>query len=265
MPSEDMFSVEGKVCIVTGGAAGIGLGIVEAFDRAGARVLAIGRRANGADIIAPVAPNTRYVSADLKDPSSAETIVNAAVEAFGTVDILINNAAQVENHPIGELTVEYLDSMAATNVRAVLLLIQEFTKVCRGQGKGGRIVNIGSLEGQVTCIEEGMGAYGATKTAVAGLTVSLSRELGRYGINVNGIIPGCIVHPNMLARGEDGIGLHEGELEASFGKLIARTNMKRLGRPDDIAHVCRFLASPASDYVSGQMIAVDGGVTINIG
>ena len=261
----DPFSIEGKVAIVTGGAAGIGLGIAEEFDRAGAKVLAVGRRESGAEILAAAAPNAVYFTSDLKDPASPAAIVEAAVEAFGTVDILVNNAAQVENHPVGELTVEYLDSMAATNIRAVLLLIQEFTKVCRAQAKGGRIVNIGSMEGQVASIEEGMGAYGGTKTAVAGITVSLSRELGRYGINVNGIYPGCIVHPNMLRRGEDEIGLPDGYLEKAFARLTARTNMKRLGEPADIAHVCRFLSSRASDYISGQMIAVDGGVTINLG
>jgi len=264
MPAPNPFSVEGKVVIVTGGAAGIGLGIVEAFDQAGAKVLAIGRRENGGESIAPVAPNARYFPADLKDPDAAEAIVAAAIAAFGTVDTLINNAAQVENYPVGELTVEYLDSMAATNIRGVLLLIQAFTRALRNEGKGGRIVNIGSMEGTVACLDEGMAAYGATKTAVAGMTVSLSRELGRDGINVNGILPGCIVHPNLLSRQGD-IGLEEGHLDTAFAKIIQRTNMKRLGRPRDIANVCLFLAAEASDYVSGQMISVDGGVTINIG
>lgn len=264
MTGENPFSIAGKVAVVTGGAAGVGLGIVEAFDKAGAKVLAVGRRANGAEIIAPVAPNARYLSADLKDPDAPARCIAAAVEAFGTVDILINNAAQVENFPVGEYTVEYLDSMAITNIRSVLLLMQEFTKVCREQGKGGRIVNIGSMEGKIACIDEGMGAYGGTKTAVAGITVSLSRELGRYGINVNGILPGCIIHDNMLAR-EQEIGFEHGALDAEFAKLIARTNMKRLGQPSDIANACIYLSSPASDYVSGQMIAVDGGVTINMG
>ena len=264
MVAPNPFSVDGKVVIVTGGAAGIGLGIVEAFEQAGAKVLAIGRRENGGEIIAPVAPNARYFAADLKDPAGPDAIVAAAVAAFGTVDVLINNAAQVENNPVGELTVDYLDSMAATNIRGVLLLIQAFTRTLRAEGKGGRIVNIGSMEGKVACIDQGMGAYGATKTAVAGLTVSLSRELGRDGINVNGILPGCIVHPNLLSRESD-IGLDQGHLDAAFGKIIQRTNMKRLGHPRDIANVCLFLASEASDYVSGQMISVDGGVTINIG
>lgn len=267
MISENPFSITGKVAIITGGAAGIGLGIAEAFDRAGAKVLAVGRRANGAEILAVVAPNARYVAADLKDPDSARTIIDAAVSEFGTVDILINNAAQVENAPVGELTAEYLDSMTATNIRAVLLLIQEFTRVCRDQEKGGRIVNIGSLEGQVTTLERGMGAYSATKTAIAGLTTTLSRELGGYGINVNGIIPGCIVHENLLQRGEGHgeIGLDPGRLEAAFAQFTKRTNMKRLGRPEDIANVCMFLSSDASDYVSGEMIRVDGGAIVNFG
>jgi NAD(P)-dependent dehydrogenase (short-subunit alcohol dehydrogenase family) len=258
------FSVEGQVVVVTGGAAGIGLGMVEAFDQAGAKVLAVGRRANGAEVISKVAPNARYFQADLADASSADAIVAAAVREFGRVDTLINNAAQLENHPVGEYTVDYIDRMMNTNIRAVLLLIQAFVAHCKEAGHGGRIINIGSLEGFVASLPAGMGVYSATKTAMRGMTVSLARELGPLGINVNCIAPGVIAHQNLFDRAVE-IGHGTERLEAGMEALRAKTNAGRMGRPEDIANACLFFASPASNYVSGQTLLVDSGITVRGG
>ncbi len=258
------FSVENQVVIVTGGAAGIGLGMVEAFDKAGAKVLAVGRRSSGAEIVAKVAANARYFQADLADPNSAEAIVTAAVREFGRVDTLINNAAQLENRPVGEYTVEYIDRMTSTNIRAVLLLIQAFVGACKAAGHGGRIINISSLEGFVASLPQGMGVYGATKTAIRGMTVSLARELGPFGINVNCIAPGVITHQNLFDRATE-MGHGTERLEAGMAALREKTNAGRMGRPEDIANVCLFFASPASDYISGQTLLVDSGITVRGG
>lgn len=257
----EAFSVDQQVVIVTGGSAGIGLGIVEAFDKSGAKVLAVGRRETGAVAIAGVAPNARYLRADLADPASAEAIVDAALAAFGRVDVLINNAAELENAVIGDLTADYIDRMMNTNIRGVLLLIQAFVSACKGCGHGGRIINIGSMEGYVASVPAGMAAYSATKTAMRGLTVSIARELGPFGINVNGIAPGVISHQNLIDRVVEG-GHDPAALTDSMDRLRQRTNSGRMGEPADIANVCLFLASPASDYISGQMLVVDSGITV---
>lgn len=254
------FSLQGKVAIVTGGAAGIGLGIVQGFLRAGASVLAVGRRENGPAILDRQAPGARYFRADLEDPNAPAAVVSECVRHYGTVDILVNNAAMLGNVPLADETAEHIDALAAVNIRAVLLLARAFAEVRKGAGPGGKIVNVGSVEGFIATLPGGMAGYGATKTAVRGLTVSLARELGSLGISVNAVAPGAVLHENLGTK-EGPHKLSSEQMEAALAGIRARTNLGRLGVPEDIANVCIFLASPASDYVSAQVILADGGIT----
>lgn len=254
------FSLADRVAIVTGGAAGIGLGIVKGFRNAGASVMAVGRRENGHAILAREAPGAHYYRADLGDRDAPASIVSECVRHYGTVDILVNNAAMLGNVPLADETAEHIDAMAAVNIRAVLLLARAFAEVRKGGGPGGKIVNVGSVEGFIATLPGGMAAYGATKTAVRGLTVSLARELGPLGISVNAVAPGAVLHEN-LGTGEGPHKLGSEGLEAALAGIEARTNLGRLGLPEDIANVCIFLASRASEYISGQVILADGGIT----
>jgi NAD(P)-dependent dehydrogenase (short-subunit alcohol dehydrogenase family) len=256
------FTLDGKFAVVTGGAAGIGLGIVKGLSQAGATVMAVGRRADGAEIIAREAPDGSYFQADLASADAPERVLDEAVRRYGTVDILINNAAALGNHPLETLTAAAIDHMCAVNVRAVLLLIAGFAKVRKAAGGGGKIVNIGSMEGFVAALPAGMGPYGATKTAVRGLTVSLARELGPLGIGVNAIAPGAVIHENLFGK-KDPDAMKGDALTKALEALKAKTNTGRLGTPEDIAGICVFLASRASDYVSGQVIVADGGTIVN--
>ena len=254
------FSLSGKVAIVTGGAAGIGLGISKQFASAGAAVMAVGRRTDGGSHLALEVPGSTYYRADLADPAAPDLIVQEAVKQHGRVDILVNNAAMLGNRALLDITAEYIDAMAAVNVRAVLLLARAFAAARRAIGAGGKIVNVGSFEGFIATLPAGMAAYGATKTAVRGLTVSLARELGPWGIHVNAVAPGVVMHENLLTH--EGAGsLSTEQLQCALAALTLRTNLGRLGTPEDIANVCVFLASAASDYLSGQTILADGGAT----
>jgi 2-dehydro-3-deoxy-D-gluconate 5-dehydrogenase len=261
MTETDPFSVQGKVTIVTGGTAGIGLGIVQEFVRCGATVIAVGRRADGAEVLARNAPGAVFYRADLADSQAPERIIATALEAHGRVDVLVNNAALIAgNVPILEMTPEYIDSMLAVNVRAVLLLTRAFANARKRIGPGGKIVNVGSVEGFIATLPAGMGAYSASKTAIRGMTVSLARELAPLGIGVNAVAPGAVVHESLLEH-HRADPASRARIDAGLAALVARTNVGRLGTPQDIANVCRFLASSASDYISGQTILADGGVT----
>ncbi|MEB3071677.1 SDR family NAD(P)-dependent oxidoreductase [[Mycobacterium] vasticus] len=252
-------ALAGKVAVVTGGATGIGLGIVRSLSAAGASVLAVGRRGDGAEIIAINCPAAQYLQADLAEVSAPQTIIDEAVERFGSIDILVNNAAHLEYIPIADLTVEKIDAMTAVNVRAVLLLTQAFAAARQGRDGLGKIVNIGSIEGEVSPVPAGHAVYSATKTAVRGLTVTLARELGPT-IGVNGIAPGAVMHADLLRHAND--ALKPEDFNAVLDEMAANTNVNRLGKPGDIGAVCVFLASAASDYVSGQTITADGGFSV---
>ncbi|MGE0387553.1 MAG: SDR family NAD(P)-dependent oxidoreductase [Gammaproteobacteria bacterium] len=256
------FALDGKVALVTGGAAGIGLGIVESLSAAGAQVMATGRRADGADILARHVPGAGWFQADLADPDAPDRIVAEAVRRHGRLDILVNNAAMLSNMPLADVTAQYVDAMVATNLRAVILLTRAFAAHCRARGGGGRIVNICSLEGYIATLPEGMAVYSATKSAIPGFTVTMARELGPLGIGVNGIVPGAVVHENLFAKaGIDPDRPPPAWLDENLARLRERTNVGRLGTPADIGHICVFLASEASAFVSGQLIHADGGGT----
>jgi len=260
MPDWGPFSLTGKAAVVTGGAAGIGLGIVQGLLGAGAQVMAVGRRADGEAVIAREAPGASFLREDLADAEAPARVIVEAERRMGRLDILVNNAAMLDNLPLAEMDAAYIDAMSAVNIRAVLLLARHFAEARRRHGGGGKIVNVGSLEGYVATLPFGMAAYSATKTAIRGMTVTLARELAPLRIGVNGVAPGAIMHDN-LATKSPAEGMTPERLGAALAQLTARTNTGRLGAPEDIAGVCVFLASRAADYVSGQVLVVDGGVT----
>lgn len=262
MSSWGPFSLAGKTALVTGVTGGIGQGIAKQMQKAGANVVAVARNSAARETLPVEVPGIGVVIGDIGAAGGHEMFVAEAERLFGPVDILVNNAALFPSRALLDMDVAYMDELYAVNLRGLALLCKVFTAACvKRQGKG-KIVNISSIESFHTMLPEGLAFYGATKGAVNALTATLARELGPKGVQVNCIAPGMIVHERLLRQVENS-GMTAAELEASAGEILARSHVGRLGVPDDIANAVIFLASAASDFVSGQTIVVDGGVTLS--
>ncbi|MCB9453877.1 MAG: glucose 1-dehydrogenase [Anaerolineaceae bacterium] len=253
---ENLFDLQGKVAIVTGASRGIGQAIAERLAEAGAKVVISSRKQEGLE---PVAASIRAngsdalpVAAHNGDKAALNALVEQAVAAYGRVDILVNNAAT--NPHFGTL-LEAEDSMwqktLEVNLMGNVWLTQAVVKVMRANGSGGKIINVASVNG----LRPGrmQGIYSITKAAVINLTQTLAMELGAEGIQVNAIAPGLVQTKFARAIWDNEVILNE---------VMARTPAGRIGQPDDIAGIALYLASPASNFATGQVFVVDGGATI---
>jgi len=246
----DGFRLDGKVALVTGAATGIGAAIAQALAVAGADVACHGntRPADAtSDAIRKLGRKSFSVAADLADKRSASHLVDATLKEFGRVDILINNAGLIRRSPAVDYAQTDWDVVIEVNLSSVFRLCQLAGKVMLEQKKG-KIVNIASLlsfQGGVF-----VPAYAASKGGVAQLTKALANEWSSKGVNVNAIAPGYIRTTNTEALQKD---------ETRNRQILERIPAGRWGDPEDIAGAAVFLSSKASDYVHGQVLAVDGG------
>lgn len=240
--------LDGKTAIVTGGAGGIGRGIVRAFVKEGARVLIVDINDEaGRALESELGPASRYLGADIARQSSAAQICTAAVEAFGSVSVLVNNAHASRQAPLLETTQEMLDLSFGTGFYPTLWLMQ----ACHPQLKAtaGSVINFASgagIEGQPT-----QAAYAAAKEAIRAISRVAANEWATDGINVN------VISPLALTEGvKEYIAANPGIEE----HLLAATPMHRFGDPEsDIGRVAVFLASDDASYMTGQTLMVDGG------
>lgn len=245
------FDLTERVAIVTGGNGGIGLGIAEGLASAGAQVVISGRSAEkGADAVAHLerkGSKAVFVEADLSDGQACGTLIDEAVAHFGRLDILVNNAGIHLPAPAAEMTLSDWNRELAVNVSAPFLLSQAAYRHL--VERGGKIINVGSLASHVGMAQ---GAnYCASKGALLQLTRALAVEWASDNIQVNAVLPGWI-STDITAPAQFGV--------AGFDEMIvARTPAKRWGAPTDLAGVGVFLASPASDFITGTAITVDGG------
>ncbi|MCI0529763.1 MAG: glucose 1-dehydrogenase [Nitrospira sp.] len=245
------FNLNGKVALVTGGGRGIGRAIALALAHAGADVAISGRTLSQlqgtAAEINGLGRKSLAIQADVSKVQDIETMVSAIVKQFGTLDIRVNNAGINKRFPSLEVTEELWDSILNTNLKGTFFCCQAAGRVMLKRGKG-KIINICSLTSQIGMTT--IAPYGASKTGVLGLTRSLAAEWVKHGINVNAIGPGY--HETDLTR-----PLLENK--AWMEKLMPRIPIGRVGTTGDLMGVAVFLASEASDYVSGEIIYVDGG------
>jgi len=247
----DLFSLDGRVAVVTGGSSGIGRAIARALAGAGARVVLVAR---GADALAETAGRLRaagseaaWVTADLGDRASLEDGARHAAAQFGEPDILVNCAGINLRPPMSALTVAEWDQTIAVNLTAPFLLGQRFGPPMAERG-WGRIINVVSQ--QAVRAFGNSGGYGASKGGLASLTRSQSEAWAPRGVRVNAISPGFVITPLTREAASD---------PARSAALAARTMIGRNGEAGDFEGIAVFLASRASDYVTGQLIFVDGG------
>jgi NAD(P)-dependent dehydrogenase (short-subunit alcohol dehydrogenase family) len=243
------FPLAGKTAVVTGGGRGIGASIATLLSRAGAQVALVGRseeslRATAADL----PKETEVIVADLTDSGAPEAVFQAAVERLGRIDVLVNNAAAENFTAANELTAQEADDLWALNTRAPMLLAGLAAAHMAGNG-GGSIINIGSVIGSERSIANQV-LYSVTKGGIDGLTRALAAEWGPRGVRVNAVRP-AVTRTDMSAA-----IFTNPDLEHA---LTTQYALGRMGEPEDIAEAVLFFATPASSFVTGQTLSVDGG------
>lgn len=258
------FSITGKNAIVTGGAMGIGYGIVDRFVEAGANVVIAdvdGDAAMRAAHKFTGAPGrTAAVQVDISEDGAGAALVDRCVEVFGSIDVLVNNAGIYPQVPMLEMTTDVFDRVYRINLRGLAFLSAAVAKRMISQGSGGRIINISSIDAFRPSMV-GLAAYDASKGGVTMFTKNLSLELAPHGILVNAIAPGGI-QTEGASKPLAGSGMTPDEMEAMIRAFTERIPLRRMGLPDDIATAAVFLASPASSYITGTTLVVDGGALL---
>ncbi|RKO67017.1 SDR family NAD(P)-dependent oxidoreductase [Desulfofundulus salinus] len=249
--SLDLFDLSGKVALFIGGGGGLGKVVSLGLARAGANVIPVSRnKERNADLVEEIMALGRksfLTSVDITNKMDIKRLVNEVIENFGKIDILINAAGKNYKKPALELTEEEWDDVLEVNAKGVFLASQIVGEKMIAQG-GGKIINFASL-GSHLGITRSV-AYCSSKGAVMQMTKVLATEWAPYGINVNCISPGYFKTPlteKVLSEKE------------TCEKIINRTPMRRLGVPEDLVGAVIFLASDASNFVTGTTIAVDGG------
>ena len=251
----DLFDLTGQVAVVTGGSRGLGLRMAEAVGGAGAKVMLTSRKA--ADLEEAVAHlqdlgiDARWVAADASDPAQVQHVVDETMQRLGRIDILINNAGATWGAPVEEYPLEAWDKVMNLNVRSLFLFAQAVAKASMIPNKGGRIINIASIAGLGGSAEMKFIAYGTSKGAAVNFTRTLAGEWGRYGINVNALAPGFF--PSKMTKGVIA--------EHGVDKLASVAPLRRLGDDEDLKGAVLLLASRAGKHITGQVLAVDGGVS----
>ena len=252
----DMFGLNGKVAVVIGGAGGIGEIMALGLAEQGAKVAVASRNMQKLETVAQkIQSETKSEAAafqvDIIDKQSVAQLVKLVLSKFGTVDILVNSQGANVKKPAVDFPVEDWDLMFQVNVKGTMLSCSEFGKVMI-EKKKGKVINLSSVRGIRATLWGGNEGYSATKGAVDMITRSLASEWAPYNINVNALAP-SLIYTELAA-----VTLRDPE---RLQKYLANVPLKRVGQPQDLVGACIFLASPASDFITGQILYLDGGLT----
>jgi len=258
--TSQLFDLKGKTALVTGGSRGLGLQMAHALGEAGARVMLSSRKAadleEAAAELQAAGIDTRWIAADCGQEEEINRLADETMARMGDIDILVNNAGAAWGAPAEDHPVQAWDKLMNLNVRGYFILSQRVAKKSMIPRKQGRIINISSIAG-LGGNPDGMQtlAYNTSKGAVITFTQALGCEWGKYGINVNAICPGFfpskMTHATLARMGEDNLASH--------------APLKRLGDDEDLKGVTLLFASDAGKHITGQWLAVDGGVSVVTG
>ncbi|WP_327267784.1 SDR family oxidoreductase [Streptomyces sp. NBC_01218] len=251
----ELFSLEGRTAVVTGGSSGIGRAITDALARAGAAVTVVARREpelkTAVDELTGAGCRAAWVSADLATAEGVRQAADAVLAGFGAPDILVNCAGVNLRPPMGELGEEVWDTTMAVNLKAPFLLGERFGPGMAERGYG-RIIHISSQQAHRAFVNSG--AYGVSKGGLEALARSQAEAWSPYGVTANTLVPGFVMTPLNARLSSD---------PEKVAALAARTMVGRNGLPEDFAAAAVFLAGPGSAYVTGQSLFVDGGFSVH--
>ncbi len=254
-PVQQLFDLTGQTALVTGGSRGLGLQMAEALGEAGAKIMLSSRKAadleEAAAHLAARGIDARWIAADASRPAEVQRVVAESMERLGRIDILVNNAGATWGAPAEDYPLEAWDKVMNLNIRSLFLFAQAVAKASMIPHRHGRIINIASIAGLGGSLEMKFIAYGTSKGAAVNFTRTLAAEWGPHGITVNALAPGFF--PSKMTQG----------VLAHYGadKLAAQAPLRRLGDDDDLKGAVLLLASAAGKHITGQILAVDGGVS----
>ena len=256
MSALDLFRLDGKTAIVTGGGRGLGQYMAEALSDAGASVVLCSRKREACEEVAHEIEGRGgkaiALACDITEPADVERVVATAEETFGGIDILVNNSGTTWGAPPEEMSVEKFDRVMQVNVHGTFLMCQAVGERMIERGEGGRIINISSVGGLLGGNPKYIQAvgYNSSKGAVISMARDLALSWAGYGINVNALAPGWFTTK-----------MSAGLMDQFSEEMLADIPFNRFGGPDDLKGAVLFLASPASAFVTGQTLVVDGGQT----
>ena len=258
----DLLNLSTQTAIVTGGAMGIGLGIVTRLAQAGANIVIADFNAEaGAKTSADLNAQgfkTAFIKTDVSNEVEVQAAVDFAVSTFGGLNILVNNAGIYPNIPVMQMPTADFEKVLNVNLKSVFMFTKAASAVMIKAGNGGKIINITSVDA-IHPSGVGLATYDASKHGLWGFTKNVALELAPHKITVNAVAPGGIATP--------GTGMGSGKVDPAMEELVkkfvARIPMQKFGEADDIGKVVLFLASNMSSYMTGSQVVVDGGVLLS--